>query len=227
MKKYNIIYKLTNIKNGMIYIGAHSTDNLHDNYMGSGVKLKEAQISDKFSKEILFDYDNPYDMYKKEWELVNIDFINNINTYNTVVGGSCCITNSEHTTGHIYVFDEYDNKIKVPLDDYKYQWGIYETCSLRKFRLKWEKQYKGRKPYDPRIRINNGITNKEIPLSKLKFFKELGWNRGCDKSLYSQKHNGMTGKKKMISPTGEYLFVNREEQPDLMADGWKFALGDS
>ena len=40
--KFHIIYKTTNLLNGKIYVGLHSTDNLNDRYMGSGWVLKYA-----------------------------------------------------------------------------------------------------------------------------------------------------------------------------------------
>jgi hypothetical protein len=78
---YYTVYKIVNNINNKYYIGKHITKNLEDGYMGSGKLIKQA-ISrygrDKFSKEILFVFDNENEMNKKESELVVISE----NTYN-------------------------------------------------------------------------------------------------------------------------------------------------
>lgn len=40
--RYYIVYKTTNLVNQKIYIGQHSTENLNDGYLGSGVLLQKA-----------------------------------------------------------------------------------------------------------------------------------------------------------------------------------------
>jgi hypothetical protein len=87
---YYTVYKITNILNGMFYIGKHATEDLNDTYMGSGKFLRRAQNKygiENFKKEILFIFDNEEEMNNKEAELVTEEFLKRPDVYNLNVGG--------------------------------------------------------------------------------------------------------------------------------------------
>jgi len=85
-----IIYKITNLINGKIYIGCHKTNNLDDGYMGSGMRLRRSiqkhGISN-FKKEIVEQCSSVDEMLKRERELVNEDFLKRDDVYNMTLGG--------------------------------------------------------------------------------------------------------------------------------------------
>lgn len=96
---YHYLYKTTNKITGKYYIGAHSTKNLEDGYMGSGKQLKDAIKKygiENFTCEILEIFSNREEAFQKEAEIVTEDFINDPMTYNMCTGG---LGSSIKTTG--------------------------------------------------------------------------------------------------------------------------------
>lgn len=87
---YFYFYKITNLINNKFYFGVHSTKNLNDGYMGSGVAIKKAYEKygiSNFKKEILMYFKNEEEMYKYEEEIVDEKMIKDANCYNMIIGG--------------------------------------------------------------------------------------------------------------------------------------------
>ncbi len=89
--QYHIIYKTTNIINNKFYIGMHSTNNINDNYIGSGIKLRKSVK--KYGKEnhrteILHYCKSREELCLKEKEIVNEDLIMDTMCLNLSPGGS-------------------------------------------------------------------------------------------------------------------------------------------
>ena len=97
--KYNYIYKIENLINGNFYIGIHRTNNLNDDYFGSGTILKRAIKKHgigNFKKEILEFFNSYEDALKKEREIVTVDFLKNKKCYNVKEGGYGNCRMSDH-----------------------------------------------------------------------------------------------------------------------------------
>lgn len=75
----------------MIYVGSHQTDDLSDNYLGSGKHLKRAIKKygrENFKFEILHILSSKEEMFEVERNIVNEDFVKDPLTYNLKIGGS-------------------------------------------------------------------------------------------------------------------------------------------
>lgn len=87
---YYTVYKITNNINGKVYIGAHKTEELNDGYLSSSDVVAYAikkYGKESFTKEIIYFANSEEDMFNKEAELVNEDFVTRKDTYNIKCGG--------------------------------------------------------------------------------------------------------------------------------------------
>ena len=87
---FHLIYKITNLVNGKIYIGKHSTRDLYDDYMGSGKAIRVAVNkygAQNFEKVIIDCLTTEHKAYLKEAEIVDENFVTRSDTYNMKCGG--------------------------------------------------------------------------------------------------------------------------------------------
>lgn len=113
----HILYKTTNLINNKIYIGVHSTNDINDNYLGSGLNIiraiKKYGVSN-FKREILYIFKTKEEAFLKERELVTEEFVNDNNNYNLSVGGT-----GAGRTGKIFVRDTNNIGVYIKCEDYK------------------------------------------------------------------------------------------------------------
>jgi hypothetical protein len=120
------VYKTTNLINGKYYIGKHSTENINDNYLGSGIALLKAISKygrDKFVKQILFQYTDEAAAYATEHKLIiEADMVNDPQSYNLCYGGLGFWQGSTHTIETRKKISE-GNKGKVRSDTAKIKYS--------------------------------------------------------------------------------------------------------
>lgn len=203
-----LIYKITNIITNEIYIGQHTTENINDNYFGSGTRIVYSIRKhglDKFKKEILYDFSSFDEMNNKEKELVNEEFIKRKDTYNIILGGSdssplntVCVelkTNkgiyfrihkddfdkkiyNTPSTGTVMVKGKFNKFIRIPIEEYHKNKHLYETQSTG------------------RVSVRNKITNETSSILLSDF----------DSNIYEKVFGG-----RVIEENGIKRYVSKEE----------------
>lgn len=192
---YYTVYKITNLVNNKIYIGMHQTNDLEDDYMGSGLYLNRAKEQyglENFIKEYLYFLDSYEEMCNKEKELVNKDFLLREDVYNLNLGGEGGFhyinTNSLNN----------NNKTKEELAAYGYNtWkkaidsGNYiELCNKISNGVKLSYQLGNRKIggccSDPEIRkIMSERANTTKAMEKRKnTYRQINHQQGINNSMY-------------------------------------------
>lgn len=128
---YHYLYKITNDFDNCFYYGVHSTKNLEDNYMGSGLRLWNAYRAhgiEHFSKEILEFFETREAVLLREKEIVTIELVKDPNCYNLVLGGGNC-----EPTGCVTArFKGTEKWLTVPCEEYWENKDLYETIGTDK-----------------------------------------------------------------------------------------------
>lgn len=194
------IYRTTNIVNGKYYYGAHSTSNLNDGYLGSGIALKKAiekYGKGKFCREIVEFCDTKDEMYLKEEIIVNLHYKKE-ECYNMNVGGKGgwnYVNSSGINLG--------DNNIMRKSDDVR-----------NRVSLNGKKTRKGNSKYKD-IALNNLKKALEVNTGKKrpehsKFMKEWASNYWRKNKEYIR--NCLSSTFKITTLGGEEIITNRLEE---------------
>jgi hypothetical protein len=204
LKKYHIIYKTTNKITGKIYIGAHSTDILNDGYLGSGHNLvlsieKHGKLA--FERTILYSFDTPQEMFAKEKEIVNADFLKRNDVYNIVEGGFG--GTNRGTTGLKHISNPYTGK----------RCAVHPNAIPKMLKEGW---IIGRNMSSTTntIWIHKNDQKKMIHPTQLLDYVNQGWHKGLPNSPTSNKiwiYNKMTD---------EYSLCSKEDLETKFLQGW-------
>lgn len=87
---YHFVYETTNLINGKKYIGKHSTENLNDSYLGSGIALNRAikkYGEESFKRSIIRQFKTSDEALEYESLIVTEDIVNSKEYYNMRQGG--------------------------------------------------------------------------------------------------------------------------------------------
>jgi len=203
-RKFHTVYQTTNLVNNKIYVGIHSTDDLNDEYFGSGTNIIRAILKygkSSFKKEILSIFETPEEMLSKEKDIVTPEFLKRPDVYNIVEGGYGGY--NKGTTGlkhlHHSITNErcavHPNAVDKMLQD---GWVIGRNMSSTS-NTTW---------------IYKDCEKKMIVLSELSNYIKDGWIQGLP--------NSPTAGKVWVyhSELDEYSLCDPEDLSKMLSKGW-------
>lgn len=135
--KYYYTYKISNLINNKYYYGKHSTNNLYDNYSGSGTILKNAYKKygkENFKFEVLKYFHNENELNIAEKELINDSVIFDKNSYNITIGGHG--GKNKNLLNKVTVCDKNGKTYCVSKNDLRYLNGELSAIAKNKIPVK-------------------------------------------------------------------------------------------
>lgn len=193
--KHNYFYKITNKINGHFYYGIHSTDNLKDNYKGSGNRLHKAYKKygiENFKKEILKFFETREELAAYEKEIVDESLIKNKNCYNVQQGGETI-----NILNCVVVKDADGNRFVVHKSDEQYINGDVKPIWTGKHHTK-ESSNKIRNSMKPknsknhRTWINKNGVVKYLNNKFLDEYLKNGWDLGRTDYIPRKGYSGIS-----------------------------------
>lgn len=224
--RYFYFYKITNLLNNHFYYGVHCTNNLNDNYMGSGKRLKYAINKYgiiNFKKEILKYFNSKEEAFEYEEYIVNEELIQDPNCYNLTKGGNGSWL---HNKGKITVKDKNGNTFDVEKNDQRYLSGevkfIHKGTTTVKdkdgncFRVNINDS---RYISGELVSVNTGVPKKKSSVEKMK--------KSLREYYKTHRNNWVTGKNHpnynttFVTKNNKSIRINRNELDNYINNGWE------
>jgi len=206
-----LIYKITNNLNNKIYVGKHKTEDINDEYFGSGLLLGRAvekHGKENFKKEIIIECSSEQEMNQKEIDIVDEDFIARDDTYNIMLGGQ---------GGWDYVNENNFNRTTIAIEKHKQscistqKLAVSKFVELLKTDMEFRKEFSDKQKARARLggfsKCFLGKTHSNESKKKMSDSKK-GRKRGIENPSYG-KH--------WITNGIDNMFVKKESVPI----GWK------
>lgn len=208
-KKYHYIYKTTCLITGKFYIGMHSTDNLEDNYLGSGKILGYScnKYGDENHVREILEYASDFlSLALREKEIVNEDLLKDPLNINLKYGGDGGQTSEVTKSGWN------SERKKLTSDRVKNLWmnpEYRDKITLSSSISMKQKHADGKIKYD----TFTGKSHTEESRRKISESRK-GKYCGINNSQFGVKRVG-------ISKNGEIKKVLQSQLSQFLSDGWK------
>ena len=205
--KYNYFYKIVCKYNNEYYYGIHVTEDLNDNYLGSGRLLnkryKEIDIN-LFTKFILKFFDNTDEVYEYEKKFITHEIIKDKLCLNCIPGGR--IFESNLNKKHIHYKDKSilvsENLLQEYLDN---GWELGRIIDISG----------NKNPVYGKIWIHKETKNKYITKDLIDEFINNGWEIGMYKNIKPLPIKQIWMNKNKICKK-----VNINEKEKYLKEGW-------
>ena len=205
------LYEIRNNLNGKIYVGVHKTESLDDGYMGSGKVIRssiEKNGLHNFTKTVLEEFGTAEEMYAREAEIVNEEFLAREDVYNLRRGGN---------GGFDY--------INANPDLFLTEKRLSSLMPIEETRLHWRKKFETDENFRDIIRRNSKMGN-EAALKKFPKSGFYGKSHSDETKQKISENSKIKQRGEGNSQFGSRWITNGEVskkigKEELIPDGWK------
>lgn len=192
----HIIYKITNNINNKYYIGRHSTENINDTYMGSGIGIKNAIKKygiENFTKEIIAEASSSEELWELEKQIINEEIVKDKYSYNMAYGGKHYLHGLKQYDEKKFIEHQKKAGIKGGKTSYSNKKNIKEwhkAGGSKSSKQRSEKYiYKITTP-EKEIFLVNGIEFKKLCNEKKWNYNTLHWKKSMGSLIKKGPHKG-------------------------------------